>query len=491
MKQKSTSATLLIIISAITAVYKGTPLNGNSVLLRSYDSRKEPAPEFNCTIWQAGRATCATGLAFKPIQVGQSVFLDEGAGKFNPAPQILDEAVINEWPGREVGVFVSIGTGKRPPGTGHQQSQWWEGFAGGSTLNDFAEARRRLISKIEGCEETHLFMQREYLARKQVSPECYYRLNVEVGVGEFGMNEWNRLADISTSTHMYLARAEVQNFNYGIASKLSRIHRANERWRRALHNGRPESQYERPLSFEEERQQPQKPQQQQEQQQQHHQQQQQQQRQDHRQQRQSYDEQYIPQKPRYEAPPPANFAIELPAEVPYQGGHTNDQYQQTHNRTYKNSASEDDVFSILPDDPHRTSSFRQPQSTPTSPIYSPSTTQGQSPLYPAPLRPQHNYTAPHQQSRGAELDSSSDVHYANSQSQRHPSTGSYTSVYNQQSSVSSPPPPVPPKTPMPGAPLPLRTSASLRQSTSYPDADGPPPVVNMARKPDWEDGRGR
>ena len=212
----------------MTAVYKGTPKNGNSILLRSYDSRREPAPEFNCTIWQAGRATAATGLAFKPIQIGQSVFIDEGAGKYNPAPQIMDEACVNEWPGREIGVFVSIGTGKRPPGTNKQQHEWWEGFVGGG-MGDFAEARRRLISKIEGCEETHQYMQNEHLAKRGVNPDNYYRLNVEVGVGEFGMNEWSRLADISTSTRRYLAKPEVRQINEYAATKLARIERAKRR----------------------------------------------------------------------------------------------------------------------------------------------------------------------------------------------------------------------------------------------------------------------
>ncbi|KAI9676479.1 MAG: hypothetical protein M1817_000637 [Caeruleum heppii] len=214
--------------TAVAAVYKGTPMNGSSALLRSYDSRKEPPPEFACTVWQAGRATSATGLAFKPIQIGQSVFHDEGAGKYNPAPQILDEAAVNEYPGREVGVFVSIGTGKRPGGTNHQQSLWWEGFVSGG-MGDFAEARRRLIAKIEGCESTHQFMLQEHLSRRQVNPENYYRLNVEVGVGEFGMNEWNRLADISTSTRRYLAKTEVQRINVDAAAKMARIHRAKIR----------------------------------------------------------------------------------------------------------------------------------------------------------------------------------------------------------------------------------------------------------------------
>src|SRR5947207_13994387 len=110
-------------------------MNGSSVLLRSYDSRKEPAIVPNCTIWQAGRATSATGLAFKAIKVGQSWFHDEGAGKYNPSPQILEEAAVNEWPGRDVGIFVSIGTGKRPGGTNNKQHEWWEGFVGSSVGN--------------------------------------------------------------------------------------------------------------------------------------------------------------------------------------------------------------------------------------------------------------------------------------------------------------------------------------------------------------------
>lgn len=210
--------------TAVTAVLKGTNV---ITLLRSYDSRKEPAPDVNCTIWQAGRATSATQMAFKPIQIGQSVYLDEGAGKYNPSPQILDEAVQNEWPGREVGVFVSIGTGKRPPGTG-KSHEWWEGFLGGS-MGEFAEARRRLIAKIEGCEESHKYMLREHLITRGVSPENYFRLNVEIGVGEMGMNEWSRLSEMTTNTRSYLSRNEVQTLSLNAAAKMAKIHFAKIR----------------------------------------------------------------------------------------------------------------------------------------------------------------------------------------------------------------------------------------------------------------------
>jgi hypothetical protein len=214
-----------MIYRAVTAVYKGTTKGSPAAVLRSYDSRKEPSPEFECKIWEAGRATSAAGLAFKPIQIGQSVFIDEGAGHFNPTPVALDEACVNEWPGRDVGLVVSIGTGKRPAGSDQNSHLWYEGF-----LGDFAEARRRLIAKIEGCEETHQYMVREGLSKRGVNIENYYRLNVEIGVGEFGMNEWNRLADISTNTRKYLSKSQVQQMTGAAAVKMAKIHRAKARF---------------------------------------------------------------------------------------------------------------------------------------------------------------------------------------------------------------------------------------------------------------------
>ena len=99
-------------------------------------------------------------------------------------------------------------------------------------MGDFAEARRRLIAKIEGCEETHQYMIREGLNKRGVNIENYYRLNVEIGVGEFGMNEWHRLADISTGTRRYLGKSEVQKMNFDAAAKLAKIHRAKARFER-------------------------------------------------------------------------------------------------------------------------------------------------------------------------------------------------------------------------------------------------------------------
>ncbi|KAF2478106.1 FabD/lysophospholipase-like protein [Lindgomyces ingoldianus] len=394
--------------TAVTAVYKGTKKAGTGqILLRSYDSRKETAVEPNSTIWQAGRATCATALAFKPIQIGQSVFLDEGAGKYNPAPQILDEAVCNEWPGREVGVFISIGTGKRPEGTNQQQHLWWESYVS-SGMGDFAEARRKLVGKIEDCEKIHQSM-KNHLAKRQVNPENYYRLNVNVGVGEFGMNEWNRLAEISTNTRMYLAESEVQSNNLDAAAKLARIYRAKQRWERAEKSGAqygtsaPSSNAWEPLPT---------------------------------------------------VPDASPTAIELPAEevIPHY-------YQQNHSNllapsSFHHRPLDNDKYIMSADD------YPQPVSSEIPPRHS------------------GELVSPYRRS-GEQF------------------------THERASSHSSPrlsfdePPPRPPKTPLQGETKPMRLnspptippagstlSRPLQGVLPYPDTDGPPPVVNKARKPE-------
>jgi hypothetical protein len=379
----------------VTAIYKGTPQGGQPALLRSYDSRKEPAPEFNCTIWQAGRATSATGLAFKPIQIGQSVFIDEGAGLYNPATTVLDEATINEWPGRDVGVFISIGTGKRPHGSDHQSHLWYEGFIG-----EYAEARRRLISKIEGCEDTHQYMLKEYLGKRGVNTENYYRLNVEIGVGEFGMNEWNRLADISTGTRRYLSKPEVQRMNLDAAAKMARIHKANGRF--AARD---------------------------------------------------------PQKDLANVPEAYPLAVELPADVPMQVP------QSPPARPSYESGQDQLAVPTAPVSP-RSSGDRLVSSDPHTPRSSGSLGIDDKFVVNNPTPSQYRTAAGTEKIAIMSADE-----YPRSNEQAPPRI---------QQPIRMDPPPLPPKTPIPGE--------RRRSVAPYPIDDGPPPMVNMARKPDY---RGR
>ncbi|KAJ5503050.1 Acyl transferase/acyl hydrolase/lysophospholipase [Penicillium fimorum] len=406
--------------TAVTAMYKGTPRKGSAVLLRSYDSRREPPPEFDCTVWQAGRATSATGLAFKPIQIGQHHFIDEGHGTFNPAPQILDEAIVNEWPGREVGVFISVGTGKRPAGTNNRQHEWWEDFFGDS-FGTFAEARRRLMTKIEGCEDIHNEMLRDRLAKRNVSKDNYFRLNVEVGVGEFGMNEWNRLADISTNTRQYLARPEVKKMILEAGVRFAKIERMNRRL--ATHAAAGGDRDD--LSFDLENEELSLP----------------------------------PVQSQSYIPPPAHFAVELPAELPAE----------------------------FVDFAHHHPPSQAPPPIPT--VVTTSPPDDTLPVHPTPQ--DSTSTSPPRHSGSDYRRSHELASRPSSQQQSSPSRSDEYFTINGMA------PPVPPKTPIPypsqddggvAMPAPLfsqtPSNSNNKARPPYP-VDEPPPTVNRQRKPSY------
>ena len=425
--------------SAVTAVYKGVPRGSPPALLRSYDSRREAPPEFNCTIWQAGRATSAIGLAFKPIQIGQSVFIDEGQGKFNPTPQALDEAMLNEYPGRDIGVLVSIGTGKRPNGTDAQSHQWWESFVGG-TAGDFAEARRRLMAKIEGAEETHQYMVREHLTNRGVNVDNYYRLNVEVGVGEFGMNEWNRLSDISTSSRMYMGRAEVQHQTQSAAAKMARIHNAKIRWNRGLHAGETISSGR--SSWQE-----------------------------------SLFETLEPKQ--YDVPPPSNpMAVELPADDSYMDGRP-PSHQHSSPRTSPPAAA-GAPYNQPPFPYHRAPSGGGDKYTvqPEPPV-------GRGDEFPTAIdqdprqhRPSSEHSRPH--STHQDVYGRPPSYEPPPMSAISPQTANMTPT-GPVSAITPGAPPLPPKQPIGGYQIPPYPPMTKRP-LPYPD-DVPPPRVDMSKKP--------
>ncbi|KFY78451.1 hypothetical protein V499_02394, partial [Pseudogymnoascus sp. VKM F-103] len=399
--------------TAVTAVYQNTPKGAPPALLRSYDSRKEPAPEFNCTIWQAGRATSATGLAFKPIQIGQSVFIDEVHGRFNPAPIALDEVTLNEYPGRPVGTFISIGTGKRPSNTDANSHLWYDDF-----LGDFAEARRRLISKIEGCETTHLSMP-ALLAARNIEIDSYIRLNVEVGVGDFGMNEWGRLADISTSTRRYLARPDVQAMSLNAATRLARIFLTRLRGRDPAPPPPlvPPPRDPRRMTL-----------------------------------------QNVPETPY------PSFAAELPAEVP--PGSAVPAARPSSRRSYDLGAESLGVPSPIRGSPRTSDDGRPVSALSTTPT---SATAGGGGWGGGGDRLTSHAPTPAQYWTAGGRDKIAIVEGD-----------------EEQGNGGMEPPPLPPKTPIMGVREHRRVPSSVSTlGPPYPLDDGPPPVVNMARKPEW------
>ena len=259
-------------------------------------------------------------------------------------------------------------------------------------MGSFAEAKRKLIAKIEGCEKTHKEMTSIHLPKKGIDPQHYLRLNVEVGVGEFGMNEWNRLADISNSTQSYLNTPSVRVMLNDGAREMakveamrrhaaSRIQRANETFDKHAPAYIPPSE---PSAIE---------------------------------------------LPSGEEPPLMPRPLSKPGPM-YPGGRPH---------SYQRVSSLDDKFTVMSSD-----EFPQPV-TEVRQSYSEDQPYRGSSEY---QRPDSGYEAP-------PLPPKTPIPYRDAHAARR-------HVSNPRGNGNVPPPP----------PLP------------YPDTDGPPPVVNMARKPE-------
>lgn len=154
-------------------------------------------------------------------------FLDEGSGRYSPVIQVLEEAIANEWPGREVGLLVSIGSGKSPDG------EAWKGASGivaASPFGKFIEAKEVHLARVVDCEDIHREVL-ESIDRIGVKKENYIRLNVEDdGVTATETGERGKLKEISIYTKKYLARPDVQKMNASAAASLAEIHRRRKEY---------------------------------------------------------------------------------------------------------------------------------------------------------------------------------------------------------------------------------------------------------------------
>lgn len=170
------------------------------------------------------------------------------------------------------------------------------------------------------------------------------------------------------------------------------------------------------------------------------------------------------QPSRYDAPlppvpPPANFAVELPAEdvVAMQP-----RPLQFHHQT----SVADMKYTVIPDD--------QPQS--------PTSTHSQS--FSNHYQPRPSVESPRASTASLRSRHSIDQYSG----QARPGSEPLASPTQGTTNI---PPPLPPKMPLP---YPTDSTedvtrrwqmAPLRKSLPYPDDDGPPPPVNISRKPEW------
>ena len=152
--------------------------------------------EEGITIWQAGRATSAATSFFDPITIGEGKqgreYVDGALGFNNPLDEVWLEAQdiwISEGGRLEplLKCVVSIGTGN--PGTSAVGDKPWEIFG---TL-------KAIATQTENTER--VFAQKH---KDLLDDQRYFRFNVQQGLQEVGLEEYERQGEIMDATAAYL-----------------------------------------------------------------------------------------------------------------------------------------------------------------------------------------------------------------------------------------------------------------------------------------------
>lgn len=165
------------------------------VRLRSYSLPHEP--NINATICQAALATSAATTFFEPVNIGDRSFADGGLGANNPVDEVESEAS-NIWC-HETGdlmelvkCFISIGTGN--PGKKPFEKSMMK-FLGQTVVH--------IATETENTEKRFIGRWARHFDKKR-----YFRFNVEQGLQEIGMEEYNKKGAIAAATESYLTHME-------------------------------------------------------------------------------------------------------------------------------------------------------------------------------------------------------------------------------------------------------------------------------------------
>ncbi|KAG5634305.1 hypothetical protein H0H81_002476, partial [Sphagnurus paluster] len=172
-------------------------------IFRSYDVKENNS--YNCKIWEAARATSAAPTFFKSIEVGEEDgvkerFVDAGSGCNNPVRQVLNEAHLVYGKERQVACIVSIGTG-HPNVIGLQKPDAFQKIL-----------PTALIKVLQGiatdCEKVSEEFEKEY-ADGNGNAKVYFRFNVQQGLQNVSLAEWDKLAEVKTHTVKYTGETQV------------------------------------------------------------------------------------------------------------------------------------------------------------------------------------------------------------------------------------------------------------------------------------------
>ncbi|KAF2203114.1 FabD/lysophospholipase-like protein [Delitschia confertaspora ATCC 74209] len=155
----------------------------DNVRLRSYGLPHEP--HIRATIWEAALVTSTATTFFDPIKIGNRSFADGALGSNNPVDETGELR-------SQVKCFISVGTGK--PGT-----------------KPFKEGIIKLLGQtlVQIATETEN-KEKRFIARwaKHFDEKKYFRFNVEQGLQEIGLEQYDKAGEIEAATESYLTHMQ-------------------------------------------------------------------------------------------------------------------------------------------------------------------------------------------------------------------------------------------------------------------------------------------
>lgn len=168
--------------------------------LRTYQSHITLI-EDGATIWEAAQATSAASGVFDPVSIGKhgQEYVDAALGFNNPVDEVWTEAQDIWAPEGEdlailVKCFISIGTGN--PGTSPIEDGVFQIFT--KTLKEIATETER----------TAEIFKKSY--RGLFSQARCFRFNVDQGLQNVGLEEFNKKNDIASATTLYMESQHMQ-----------------------------------------------------------------------------------------------------------------------------------------------------------------------------------------------------------------------------------------------------------------------------------------
>ncbi|KAI0412396.1 hypothetical protein F5X98DRAFT_379817 [Xylaria grammica] len=157
-------------------------VDAGPTLFTTYDTS---ASYQGCAIWQVARATSAATTFFKSIKVGRDnvEFIDAGFGHNNPCEVLIEEAQ-RQFPRHSTIQALSIGTGL-------------------GAVVDIKDSRRAILKALAKMASTSTAVATRLDNRYKDSGQ-YYRFNVDRGLQDITLSDWEKMSTISAHTGNYL-----------------------------------------------------------------------------------------------------------------------------------------------------------------------------------------------------------------------------------------------------------------------------------------------